>query len=71
MKHTAAKKSTDILGQIKTMEKDILNLKLSVLKRFASSGKKNIKLQGILKGIDITDKDILAVKKSLNNKTQI
>lgn len=60
MKHAVAKSSVDILSQIETIEKDILSLKLSVLKKFTSSGKKTVKLKGVLKGIDITDEDISA-----------
>ena len=68
MKHAAA---VDILGQIETIEKDILNLKLSVLKRFAPTGKKTVKLRGILRGNDITDDDINAAQKSLYDKIVI
>lgn len=57
MKHAAARSSVDILSQIETIEKDILSLKLSVLKKFAPSGKKIVKLKGVLKGVDITDED--------------
>lgn len=71
MKHVAIKSSVDILSQIETIEKDILNLKLSVLKKFTPSGKKTLKLKGILKGVDISDEDISAAQKSLYSKTEI
>lgn len=71
MKHAAAKSSLDILNQIETIEKDIMSLKLSVLKKFTPSGKKTIKLKGILKGVDITDEDISTAQKSLYSKIEI
>jgi hypothetical protein len=47
-----------------------MKLKLSVLKKLAPAGKNIIPLKGILKGINITDRDIAAVKKSLYSKTE-
>jgi len=46
-----------------------MKLKLSVLKKLAPAGKNIISLRGILKGIDITDRDIAAARKSLYSKT--
>jgi hypothetical protein len=71
MKHAAAKSTVEILDKIAIIEKDIMTLKLSVLKRFTPTGKKIVKLKGVLKGIDVTDDDILAAKKSLYDKTAI
>jgi uncharacterized protein (DUF2344 family) len=71
MKHAAAKSPVDILSQIETIEKDILSLKLSVLKKFTSSGKKTVKLKGVLKGFDITDEDINFAQKSLYSKIEV
>jgi hypothetical protein len=71
MKQAAAHKSTDILSQIEAIEKDVLHLKLSVLKNLAPTGKKTIKLKGILKGIEITDEDILSAQKSLYSKVEL
>ena len=71
MKQAVAHNSTDILNQIEAIEKDILNLKLSVLKKLAPTGKKTIKLKGVLKGIDITDEDILSAQKSLYSKVEL
>jgi len=71
MKHAAAKSSVDILGQIETIEKDILSLKLSVLKKFTPSGKKTVKLKGVFKGVDITDEEISATQKSLYSKIEM
>ena len=45
-----------------------MKLKLSVLKKLAADGKNIISLKGILKGIDITDRDLAAARKSLYSK---
>jgi hypothetical protein len=55
--------NVDILKKIGTIEKEIVDLKLSVLKKLAPVGKKVIKLKGILKGVQITDSDICSAKK--------
>ena len=54
MKTASIKNTADILHKIESIEKEVKDLKLSVLKKLAPSGKKVIKLKGILKGIDIT-----------------
>lgn len=71
MKQAAAKYPVDILDQIATIEQDLLNLKLSMLKRFAPTSKKNVKLKGVLKGIDISNDDILAARKSLYDRMEL
>jgi len=71
MKHTATKSTAEILHKIEDIEKDVMNLKLSVLKGFSPSGGKIISLKGILKGIEITEQDIIDVKKSLYNKIEL
>lgn len=71
MKQAVAKNVVDMLHKIETIEKEIMNLKLSVLKKLTPSGKKVIKLKGILKGVDITDEDITSAKKSLYGKIEI
>lgn len=58
----------DMLHKIETIEKQVIDLKLSVLKKFTPSGQNIISLKGILKGVDITDQDINAAKKSLYSK---
>jgi hypothetical protein len=69
MKHAAVTGTADMLHKIEFIEKEVMKLKLSVLKKLAPAGKKIISLRGILKGIDITDKDIAAARKSLYSKT--
>jgi hypothetical protein len=65
MKQTAMKGTVDILHKIETIEKEVKDLKLSLIKKLASNGKKVIKLKGIIKGVDISDNDIASAKKSL------
>jgi len=45
-----------------------MDLKVSVLKKLAPTGKKVISLKGILKNVDITEDDITSAKKSLYSK---
>ena len=68
MEHVAAKSTVDILHKIETIEKEIIDLKLTVLKELTPTGKKVISLKGILKGVEITEQDINAAKKSLYSK---
>jgi hypothetical protein len=71
MKLAAATATADILHKIELIEKEVMKLKLSVLKKLAPTGKNIISLKGILKGIPITDKDIAAARKSLCSKTEL
>lgn len=71
MKQTAFN-TRDMLYKIELIEKEIYSLKQSVLKEISSSGNKRvIKLRGILKGVKITDKDILSAKKSLYGRISV
>jgi len=71
MKQASAYDAIDMLHKIESIEKEVVDLKLSVLKGLTPTGKKIIKLKGILKGIEISDKDIALAKKSLYSKTGI
>mgnify|MGYP001563109404 FL=1 len=71
MKQATAKNTVDMLHKIETIEKEVTDLKLSVLKKLTPTGRKTISLKGIFKGIDITDKDISSAKKSLYSKIGI
>lgn len=71
MKQEVLNNTVDILHKIETIEKDVTDLKLSVLKKLTPTGKKIISLKGIIKGIDITDKDVNFAKKSLYSKIGI
>ncbi len=68
MKRSAAKSTTEILQKIGNIEKEVMGLKLTLLKNLAPSGKKVISLKGILKGIEITEEEISSSKKSLYSK---
>ena len=70
MKPSAAKSNVDMLHKIETIEKQVMDLKLSVLKKMSPSGQKVISLRGILKGVSVTEQDIAAAKKSLYSKVQ-
>ena len=71
MKHAPSKTTTDILHKIENIEKEVLDLKLSILKDLSPSGKKVISLKGLLKGVDITEHDIETTKKSLYSSTEL
>lgn len=60
-----------MLHKIETIEKEVKDLKISVLKRLTPGGKKIAKLKGILKGVNITDEDIASAKQSLYSKVEI
>jgi hypothetical protein len=68
MKQIIPKNTVDMLQKIETIEKEVKDLKVSVLKKLVPTGKKVVSLKGILKGIEITDEDINSVKKSLYSK---
>jgi len=67
-KQTITKSTVDMLQKIEAIEKDVMDLKVSVLKKLAPSGKKVVSLKGILKGVEITDGDINSAKQSLYSK---
>jgi len=71
MKHAPAKSTVDMLHKIETIEKQVMGLKLSVLNKLATSGRKVISLKGILKGVEITERDIATAKKSLYSKVPL
>jgi len=67
-KQTITKSTVDMLQKIEAIEKEVMDLKVYVLKKLAPTGKKVVSLKGILKGIEITDEDINSVKRSLYSK---
>ena len=68
MKQIAMKSTVDMLQKIETIEKEVMDLKVSVLKKLVPTGKKVISLKGILKNVDLTEEDIASAKKSLYSK---
>lgn len=71
MKQTALNDTASILRRIEIIEKEVVDLKLSVLKKLTPSVKKIVSLKGIIKGVDISEEDIAQAKKSLYGKPQI
>jgi hypothetical protein len=67
-KQTIPKSAVDMLQKIEAIEKEVKDLKLSILKKLAPTGKKAVSLKGILKGVEVTDEDINSAKKSLYSK---
>jgi hypothetical protein len=65
------KNSANLLRKIEAIEKEVMDLKRSVLRDLNPSRKKIISLKGILKGIDVTDQDIARTQKSLYGKIRI
>ena len=71
MKHVPSITTVDILHKIENIEKEVMDLKLSILKDLSPSGKKVISLKGILKGVNITEQEIASAKKSLYSSTKM
>ncbi len=71
MKYAQKKTTPDILHRIENIEKEVKDLKLSILRDLSPSGKKVISLKGILKGVTITDQDIAAAKKTLFSSVKL
>jgi len=71
MKHKSSKNTVDILHKIETIEKEIMDLKITILNGLKPSKQKIISLKGILKGIEITEQDITTAQKSLYSKTDL
>ncbi|MCX5825969.1 MAG: hypothetical protein NTY86_21470 [Deltaproteobacteria bacterium] len=51
------------LDKILAIEKDVLALKLSVLKKLGPAWKKPLKLKGIVPNVKVTDEDIAFARK--------
>lgn len=64
MSNTSSAFNADILHKIESIEKEVLDLKLSILKKLTPSPENVISLKGILKGIEIDEEDIEEAKKS-------
>ncbi|OGW52327.1 MAG: hypothetical protein A2Y81_00660 [Nitrospirae bacterium RBG_13_43_8] len=71
MKNLSAKSTNEILNKIEVIEKEVLDLKLSILKQFSPSDNKVISLKGVIKGVDITDMDIASAKQSLYSNVEL
>jgi hypothetical protein len=71
MKQATTTNNSDILHKIESIEKELIELKLSVLKNLTPSKKNIISLKGILKGIEISEEEIDKAKKSLYSRIKI
>jgi hypothetical protein len=70
MQYAQKKTTPDILHKIENIEKDVKELKLSILRDLFPSGKKVILLKGILKGVTITEQDIATAEKALSSSVK-
>ena len=68
MKHVDTMPTADLLKKVEKIEREIFDLKLTLLKNFAPGSRKIISLKGILKDISVTEADISSAKKSLYSK---
>jgi len=66
MKYAQVKSTAAILHKIENIEKEVLDLKLSILKDISPAKKSVISLKGIIKGVNITEEEIASAKKSLS-----
>ena len=71
MKSQSTKKTTEILNKIAVIEKEVKELKLAILKDLSPHEEKIISLKGIVKGVDISEKDIASAKESLYSNIRI
>jgi len=71
VRQSQTKTTLDVLQKIENIEKEVMDLKLSVLKKLTPTGKKTVSLRGILKGVIITEEDIASAKKSLYSKVGV
>jgi len=68
MKRNSAKRPFDMLQRVENIEKEVMGLKLTLLKNLTPTNKKVVSLKGILKGVEITEEEISSAKKSLYSK---
>jgi len=71
MKQNRSNGEIEVLHQIENIEDEVLDLKLSVLKKWAPSKKNVLSLKGILKNVDISDEDVRKAQKELYGKIEI
>jgi hypothetical protein len=65
MKKTGNPSGMDVLERINSIEKEVMDLRLFVIKKLSSGGKRIISLKGILKGEEVSEKEITSAQKSL------
>jgi hypothetical protein len=58
------------LEKILTIEKEVMELKLFVLRKLGPTRKNIVKLKGIVSDVEITEEDIAVAKSTLYDKTK-
>jgi hypothetical protein len=71
MKQNRSNGEIEVLHKIESIEDEVLDLKLSVLKKLTPLKKNVLSLKGILKGVDISDEDVRKAQKELYGKIEI
>ena len=71
MKQAEDDSASNILHKIETIEKEVNDLKLTILKQLKPTGKKIVSLKGILKGAIVSERDISKAKKSIYSKIEL
>lgn len=71
MKEIEIINTADVLTKIETIEREVMDLKLIVLKKLTPTCQKAISLKGILKGVKITSRDIATAKRALYSKIKV
>jgi len=71
MRQTALKTDVGTLSQIAALERDIALLKSSVLRKITPSGKRIVRLKGVIKGVEVSEADIASARKSLYGSVKI
>jgi hypothetical protein len=69
MKQSSAKSPLNMLRKVENIEKEVMGLKLTLLKNLTPTDRKTISLKGIFKGVVISEEDISSAKKSLYSKS--
>ena len=63
--------ASTILHKIENIEKEVNDLKLTILKQITPTSKKVVTLKGILKGAIVSERDISKAKKSIYSKIEL
>ena len=71
MKQAEDDSGSNILHKIENIEKEVNDLKLTILKQLKPTGKKVVSLKGILKGAIVSERDISKAKKSIYSKIEL
>lgn len=70
MKIKTPNATAEVFHKIELIEEEVSDLKFSVLKHISPSKNNLVSLKGLLKGIDVSEKDIQSAKKSLYSRVK-